>query len=125
MLPMTNSPANTPGDIVIVPFPFADLHTSKKRPALVLNSVSSKSLPPLVTIAMITSQVDGEKIAGDCLPEDWAAAGLLHPSKIRLSKLATVEQTLILQKIGSLSRKDEVLVRKEFKKLYSLWLTAK
>lgn len=116
---------NSPGDIVVVPFPFADLHTSKKRPALVLNSVHSKTLPDLITIAMITSQIDAEKIPGDCFLSDWSGAGLLHPSKIRLSKLATIEPSLIVQKLGTLSRKDLPLLRKEMKKLYGYWISGK
>jgi len=38
----------------------------------------------LVTIAMITSQIDGLKFPGDVLLNEWKAANLLHPSLARL-----------------------------------------
>ncbi len=44
-------------DIVLVPFPFTDLTTSKKRPALVVSPDSYNSGPDVI-IAFITSQLD-------------------------------------------------------------------
>ena len=43
------------GDLALVPFPFTDLKTTKKRPALVLAVIPSKILPTLYIVAMVTS----------------------------------------------------------------------
>lgn len=109
------------GDIVLVKFPFSDLETTKKRPALVLGAVSLKSLS-LVTIAMITSKIDGIQLPGDVELEDWKQAGLLHPSIVRLSKVATLEHGLIEKRLGKLSRGDFAQLAKVFRKAFSSWL---
>lgn len=110
------------GDILLVPFPFTDLASSKKRPSLVLATIASKKMPSLYVIAMITSQIEGEKILGDYLLGSWKEAGLLHESKIRLGKLVTLEENLVQRKLGELQSKDGSGLKKEFKKLFSSFL---
>ncbi|MBI4412089.1 MAG: type II toxin-antitoxin system PemK/MazF family toxin [Deltaproteobacteria bacterium] len=107
-----------PADIVLVPFPFADLSTTKRRPALVLTTVSSEKLPPLSVIAMITSQIESEKIQGDFILKNWHEAGLIHPSKVRLAKIVSVEGGIILEKLGTLQKQDWKGVKKEFLALF-------
>lgn len=107
-----------PGEVVLVPFPFADLSKNKKRPALVLTAVKCKTLPPIVIVTMITSRVDSEMIQGDFLLKKWKEAGLLHPSKVRLAKIVSVESNLIISRLSSLSSMDWDGVQKEFFKLF-------
>jgi mRNA interferase MazF len=45
------------GDVVLVPFPFADLSATKQRPALVLSPERLNKLRPDLVLAAITSQV--------------------------------------------------------------------
>ena len=113
--------AYKPGDIVLAPFPFSDLQTLKQRPALVLTRISSRSLPALVVVAMITGQVESEKLSGDYLLTDWESAGLLQASKLRLGKLVSLEEGLIRKKLGTLTKKDREGIKKEFRRLFSAW----
>jgi mRNA interferase MazF len=76
-----------PGDITLVRFPFTELATTKKRPALVLARTARSPRNRMATLAMITSQIESLKLAGDVLLSDWQAAGLLHPSLLRLAKI--------------------------------------
>ncbi|MBN8538104.1 MAG: type II toxin-antitoxin system PemK/MazF family toxin [Deltaproteobacteria bacterium] len=108
--------------MVLVKFPFANLETSKKRPALVLNQISYGKTQNLLIIAMITSKVDGVKLHGDVALKNWEKASLLHPSLVRVSKIATIDDDIIEKKIGHLSEKDIELVKKEIKKIFSWWL---
>ena len=94
------------GDLVLVPFPFLDLKTAKRRPALVLTSFQPKPLPDFSIIAMVTSQLEGEILPGDYLLQKWESAGMLHPSKIRLAKLVSIENQLFLKKLGRLQSED-------------------
>lgn len=111
----------SPGDIVVVPFPFTDLETTKRRPALVLSTVETRHFPPLVVLAMITGQMESETLRGDYKMTDWKEAGLIHNSKVRLAKLVTVDKGLIQKKLGSLSKKDRDSLKKEFRKIFSGW----
>ena len=108
-----------PGDIVLVPFPFTNLARTKKRPALVLQRISSQIFPDLFILAMMTSNLHSEMLKGDVILATWKEAGLPKPTKIRLTKLATLEQGIILKKIGSLSKEEWKKTGKEFLNLFS------
>jgi len=109
------------GDLVLVPFPFTDLKTTKKRPALVLAVIPSKILPTLFIVAMVTSQITGERIQGDHDILSWKESGLLHPSKLRLAKLVSLEEDLIQKKLGTLPREDRKNVAREIQNIFNEW----
>lgn len=112
----------TPGAIVLVKFPFTHLLSTKKRPALVLVHTHHSTKVELVTVAMITSKVDGIRLPGDVLMEDWEKAHLLHPSLVRLSKVATLENSLIEKELGTVSAHDKANIREVLKSLYRMWI---
>jgi mRNA interferase MazF len=109
------------GDVILVKFPFSNLIGQKKRPALVLN-VIRRGPESLVTLAMITSQIDGLAIDGDVRILQQEPTGLLHPSIVRLSKVATIDQNLVDQKIGTLSSSDRKLCSAVLRKLFKFWI---
>ena len=106
-------------DVVVVPFPFTDQNTEKKRPALVL---SDKDIFNEVTencvLAMITS-VKNPDWPLDTLIGSLKKAGLSAPSKVRM-KLFTLDSRLIIKKIGGLSVKDQRTVKENLQKLMCL-----
>jgi mRNA interferase MazF len=110
------------GDIVIVPFPFTDLRTTKRRPALVLAAVEAEPLPSLLVLAMVTSQVETTAIPGDVRIVRWKEARLLHPSKARLAKLVSIEARMSRKRLGALHPADAARVRAELRRLFSAWL---
>jgi len=111
-----------PGDIVLVKFPFTNLDTIKQRPALVLHHTFHTSKIDIMGIAMITSQIENYRLKGDVLIKKWKDASLLHPSLIRLSKMATIDATLIKKKLGQLKAADIKSTKKTFSKLFGFWL---
>ena len=110
-----------PGQIVLVPFPFTDLQTTKKRPALVLSTISSRSLPSILILAMITSELQGESLMGDHILLHWQETGLLHPSRVRVAKVVSVEERLVIKKIGRIHAVDYTHIARQFKKVFSEW----
>lgn len=111
-----------PGSVALVRFPFADIETTKKRPALVLARTSRSPRNRLVTLAMITSQVEALRIGGDVELADWEAAGLLHPSLLRMAKVATVDEELIDKVIGKVSASDRKSAVRAFQQVFSAWV---
>ena len=93
------------GDVVLVSFPFSNLFVTKKRPAVVISSASFNKCTSDIVIIAITSNVIKENIVGDCILYDWENAGLLKPSTIKPA-IATIEQKLIIKKLGILSKRD-------------------
>ncbi len=106
-------------DLVLVPFPFTDLSKSKKRPCLVLNVFQPKNLSTHFIAAMVTSHLEGHPFPQDTSIEEFEKAGLPKPSLIRLSKLVTLDVSLIDKKLGKLSSKDQKAVEANFKKFFS------
>jgi mRNA interferase MazF len=111
-----------PGEVALVRFPFTDLAAAKKRPALVLAHTARSPRYRLVTVAMITSQVEAMKLDGDVLLADWKVAGLLHPSLLRLAKVATIDAELIDKTIGRLSARDLETARAAFCRVFTHWV---
>jgi mRNA interferase MazF len=109
------------GEVVIVRFPFADLAATKKRPALILARVGRSPRHRLVTLAMITSQIEALALVGDVVLKEWKAAGLLHPSLLRMAKTATVDEVLVARAIGNLSAADLKAARRAFRVVFSSW----
>lgn len=114
--------ASSIGDVVVVPFPFTDLRTTKRRPALVLARLASATVPSLVIVAMVTSQLQSGHLPGDCRLSKWTECGLLHPSKARLGKLVSLEERMLGKKLGSLTSDDVEKVRRELRKLFAFWI---
>jgi len=105
-------------DIIIVPFPFTDRSNAKKRPALVLSSpLNFNAMSNNTVMAMITS---AKHIAWplDVPINDLKSAKLSRKSVIRI-KFFTLDNRLIIKKIGSLAKKDQKCLKENVTKLFS------
>lgn len=92
-------------DIVVVPFPFTDRNSSKRRPALVLSSKDFNNGCQQLVLAMITSAKQSAWPLDQQIT-DLASCGLTKPSKLR-QKLFTLDKRLVLRKAGQLSSDDQ------------------
>lgn len=101
--PISEMPLS-PGDVVIVPFPFTDRESSKRRPALVCSSREFTEQSRHVVLAMITTST-AESWPGDVPIKDLAAAGLPKRSTVRW-KLFTLDASLIIRRAGELGHSD-------------------
>ena len=104
-------------DVVVVPFPFTDRATTKKRPALVL-SVKDTLGSDKTVMAMITTK-DHQPWKLDIQLTGIAEAGLRSPSIVRF-KLFTLDDNLIDRKIGKLNSRDRQNVKQAINKLFDL-----
>jgi mRNA interferase MazF len=86
------------GDVVIVPFPFSDLSSSKRRPALVLAIASADDL----ILSQITSKDTADNLAIRIGSNDFQNGGLSVLSNARPNKLFTAGAGIIAYKAGHL-----------------------
>jgi len=107
------------GDIVLVSFPFSDQTATKKRPAAIISSNAYNSTYLDVVIMAVTSQTEKTTGVGECMIADWRTAGLLKPSAIK-SAVSTIEQSLVLKKLGKLSPEDLMSMDNALKALLDL-----
>ena len=98
------------GDVVLVRFPFTNQTAFKQRPAVVVSNHVYNVAKPDVVIMAITSQVHSPSGLGEVRISQWQAANLLKPSAIK-PVFATLEQNLILRKLGVLDASDQAALR--------------
>ena len=108
--------------IVLVPFPFDDLESVKVRPAICLTTTIGTYKH--VVIAFITSQISKATEISD-LPLfttdiDFERTGLKSNSAIRLHRLTTVPESLILRLLGVLPLSYQIDLEKKLKNLFQL-----
>jgi len=100
------------GDIILIPFPFTDLTGSKKRLALILVAGNLD-----ITVSFISTQLHWQE-ATDLLLHPDSLNGLKKPSIVRIGKMATIDKSLVIGKLGSI---NEAEIRELHKKLIQLF----
>jgi mRNA interferase MazF len=108
------------GDVVLVSFPFSNQIAAKKRPAVVISSDAYNSVSLDLVIMAITSRTERTTGIGECLIEDWKDAGLLKPSSVKTA-ISTIEQLLVLKKLGVLSSRDSKAMDRTLREFLSLY----
>lgn len=114
MLNMTNYKF---GDVILVPFPFTDQTTSKKRPAVVISSDAYHSQYADIIVMAITSQSRTASLVGEVMITEWQNAGLLKPSVIK-PVVSTLERTLVIRKLGELKQGDRQALQNALSEIF-------
>ncbi|NOZ10690.1 MAG: type II toxin-antitoxin system PemK/MazF family toxin [Gammaproteobacteria bacterium] len=110
-------PSMTPfefGNILLVPFPFTDQSTTKKRPAVVISSEAYNTVRPDLIIMAVTSQIKPASVIGEVIIQDWQAANLLKPSAIK-PIITTIEKPLVIKTLGRLKEEDQKALQESLK----------
>ena len=94
------------GDVVLVGFPFTNLQTTKKRPAVIISNANYQQNRPDVILMAITSQIRQPLTVGETLIQDWQTAGLAKPSVFK-PLIATIEKERIIKVMGQLTDQDQ------------------
>ena len=87
------------GDVVVVPFPFSDLSASKKRPALVVATLTGDD----VILCQITSKAISDSYAVSLSTVDFKTGTLHQDGNIRPNRLFTADSNIILYRAGELT----------------------
>jgi mRNA interferase MazF len=101
------------GDIVLLPFPFTDQTTTKKRPAVIISSSEYNNNRPDVIAMAVTSRIKPMQSFGEMTINDWKQAGLIKESAIK-PIMITIEKGLLLDNLPRLMRKICVKTCKPF-----------
>ena len=94
------------GSVVLIAFPFTDLTATKVRPAVVLSTPEFHARHRDVILAAVSSVARlSEEPTSVLLPADapdFPGTGLRVTSVVHCGKLATVQGTLVLKRLGRL-----------------------
>jgi mRNA interferase MazF len=91
------------GDIVLIPVPFTDLSSQKRRPVIVISNDSyHRSAMDIVVVAM-TSNPTPVPFSLRIDSSDLIEGTLNRPGTIRADKIYTLAQSIIAKKFGKVS----------------------
>lgn len=107
-----------PYSIVVVPFPFTDNHQTKRRPALVLSNTEHQEATQHITLLMITS-AKNSAWPSDHKIKQLSETGLRTECIVR-QKVFTIDQQLVIKRIGKLSDTDKRAVKLQLKSHISI-----
>ncbi len=91
--------------IVLTKFPFTDLSSSKRRPAVIISQVKDEE--PDVIVSFISSVIPENPKETDYILEtthkDFNQTGLKKISVFKMDKLATLEKSIFTGELGTVS----------------------
>jgi mRNA interferase MazF len=91
------------GDIVLIPVPFTDLSSQKRRPVIVVSSDTyNRSSADIVVVAM-TSNPAKTPFSFRVSSSDLVEGSLNRPGTVRVDKIYTLAQSIVVKKFGKLS----------------------
>jgi mRNA interferase MazF len=85
------------GKVFVLPFPFSDLSSNKKRPALVVTQLRGDD----VILCQITSQSKSDGYSIPLTNDDFSSGRLKIDSNIRPNRLFTADSNIISYSIGT------------------------
>lgn len=87
-------------EIVLVPFPYSDLSTTKRRPVLIISNNDYNNAFNDVLVCVITSNQFQEEFSVRLENEDLEIGVLPESSVVKTHKLFTINKTKILKKFS-------------------------
>lgn len=88
------------GDIVLIPIPFTDLSSQKRRPVIIVsNDTYNHKTTDIVVVAM-TSNPDPVDYSFTVTSSDLEKGALNRPGKVRVDKIYTLSQSIVVKTFG-------------------------
>ncbi|MCX7695673.1 MAG: type II toxin-antitoxin system PemK/MazF family toxin [Caloramator sp.] len=91
------------GDILLIPIPFSDLKSNKKRPVLVLSNTKYNLITEDIVVAAITSNLESKEYSIIINNDDLQEGEIKVTSSIRADKIYTLSHNIVIKKIGSVN----------------------
>lgn len=94
------------GDIVLVPVPFTDLSSQKRRPVIVIsNDAYNRSAPDVIDVIVVamTSSPAAAPYSFRITSTDLVKGALNRPGTVRADKIYTLAQGIVVKKFGKVS----------------------
>lgn len=88
------------GEIVLIPVPFSDLSSTKRRPVLILSNTDYNGKTNDIVVAAITSNIQNKAYEIIITHGDLLEGKLKIDSCIRADKLYTLSQNIIIKTFG-------------------------
>ena len=105
------------GDILLVPIPFNDLSSQKRRPVIVIsNNFYNKKTTDLVVVAMTSNPAEAD-YSFALTSGDLEKGTLNHPGKVRVDKIYAISASIVVKTFGRVNEEVLEKIRKELQAL--------
>src|SRR6476660_4902842 len=91
------------GDILLIPIPFTDLSSQKRRPVIVISNDDYNRVSPDVVVEAMTSNPLQNAYSFMITSADLAHGQLKRPGTVRVDKLYALSQALIVKTFGQVN----------------------
>ena len=93
------------GDIVLIPIPFTDLSSQRQRPVIIIsNDTYNRKTMDIVVVAM-TSNPTVVDYSFTITSSDLEQGKLNRPGKVRVDKIYTLSQSIVVRTFGRVNPK--------------------
>ena len=86
------------GDILLIPLPFTDLSSTKRRPVLVLSKYEYNSMADDLIVVAVTSSIDTKPYIVPISDDDMDDGKLKVVSCIRADKIYTLSKDIVVKR---------------------------
>lgn len=92
------------GDIVLIPVPFTDLSSKKQRPVIVISGDDYNQTTQDIVVVALTSNPEVTVYGFAITTDDLVDGTLKRPSQVRVDKIYTLSQTIVVRKFGAVGK---------------------
>ncbi len=103
------------GDIILIPFPFAELTNIKVRPAIVI--CETKDFYKDIVICVISSVIPKKLTTNEMLLKKDKSNNLRINSVAKIDRIVTAKRADIIATLGKLNRIDLEIFKEKFRNL--------
>lgn len=90
-------------EICLIPVPFSDLTSTKKRPVIIISNNSYNNTSKDVLVTAVTSNLAERKNTVDLNSGDLESGSLKTESKVRFDKIYSIDRSLIIKSFGKIT----------------------
>ena len=88
------------GDVVLIPIPFTDLSSQKRRPVVVISNNQYNGKTADIVVVAMTSNLTAADYSFTITSSDLEKGTLNRPARVRVDKLYTLSQSIVVKTFG-------------------------
>jgi mRNA interferase MazF len=91
-------------DIVLIPIPFSDLRSKKRRPVIVISNDIYNQKTEDIAVVAVTSNIEEKDYTILITQDDIEEGDLYKNSMIRVDKIYSLSQSIAVKKLGKIEK---------------------
>lgn len=108
------------GDIILIPIPFTDLTSQKRRPVVIISTTTYNEENDDIVVVSLTSNLEPRDFSITLTAEDLEEGTLKVTSMIRADKIYTLSKSIMIKTFGRVKPAILLKIRDSLLKLINL-----